>query len=179
MMYVLGPLVVCCGCAAAVYMMTMGIVHVLPHKAPAWRPVHVLVMLLLAANFFFNYSHAIRTDPGTAGRASYEKLLRHARDSGLVSSQDYEGQQLGEIGSARPHSALATEDPFAWSFCRRSGMLKPPRAHFDGVTNQLVLNMDHYCVRASFRQRAAERLSLTSNCLLPHFAGVGVQRHWI
>eukprot|EP01046_Picozoa_sp_COSAG06_P102113 COSAG06_NODE_48269_length_333_cov_0.880342_1_plen_84_part_10 len=55
-MYGLGPLVVCCGVAAAGYMITQGIAHVLPHKAPAWRPAHLLCMALLAANFFFNYT---------------------------------------------------------------------------------------------------------------------------
>ena len=29
--------------------------------------------------------------------------------------------------------------------CRRSGLFKPPRAHFDSVTRRLVLNMDHFC----------------------------------
>jgi hypothetical protein len=150
-MYVLGPLVVCCGFAAALYMIAMGIAHVLPHKAPAWRPVHVLAMMLLAANFFFNYLHAILTDAGSPGGPSYERLLRQARDAGLVGCQDYERQQLGALSLATlqdPDFALPAEDPFGWSFCRRSGKLKPPRAHFDGVTNQLVLNMDHYCVRS-------------------------------
>ena len=149
-MYVLGPLVVCCGLVAAVYMMTMGIAHVLPHKAPAWRPVHVAAMMLLAANFFFNYSHAILTDAGSANGPTYERLLRQARDAGLVASQDYERQRLGMLSLATlqdPQFALPTRDPFGWSFCRRSSKLKPPRAHFDGVTNELVLNMDHYCVR--------------------------------
>ena len=52
------------------------------------------------------------------------------RDAGLVSSQDYERQQLGALSLATledPQFALPAEDPFAWSFCRRSGMLKPPR----------------------------------------------------
>jgi len=29
--------------------------------------------------------------------------------------------------------------------CRRSGLYKPPRAHFDSVTERLTLNMDHFC----------------------------------
>jgi palmitoyltransferase len=32
-----------------------------------------------------------------------------------------------------------------WTTCRNTGMLKPPRAHYDHVTKRLVLNMDHYC----------------------------------
>uniref|UniRef100_A0A7S2NA50 Palmitoyltransferase n=1 Tax=Haptolina brevifila TaxID=156173 RepID=A0A7S2NA50_9EUKA len=29
--------------------------------------------------------------------------------------------------------------------CRRSGLYKPPRSHFDSVTERLTLNMDHFC----------------------------------
>ena len=164
--------------------MTMGIVHVLPHKAPSWRPVHVLAMLLLAVNFFFNYTRAILADPGAAGGPSYERLLRHARDAGLVSSQDYERQQRGALSVSTindPMFALPAEDPFSWSFCQRSGKLKPPRAHFDGVTNQLVLNMDHYCVRIALCRSTCMQLhcSLNNSPLLLCSTGVGLQRHWL
>mmetsp|Transcript_11928 Transcript_11928/g.30575 ORF Transcript_11928/g.30575 Transcript_11928/m.30575 type:complete len:360 (-) Transcript_11928:226-1305(-) len=29
--------------------------------------------------------------------------------------------------------------------CRRSGLYKPPRSHYDSVTERLTLNMDHFC----------------------------------
>mmetsp|Transcript_9427 Transcript_9427/g.11299 ORF Transcript_9427/g.11299 Transcript_9427/m.11299 type:complete len:354 (+) Transcript_9427:229-1290(+) len=29
--------------------------------------------------------------------------------------------------------------------CHKSGLYKPPRAHFDSITGRLVLNMDHFC----------------------------------
>jgi palmitoyltransferase len=32
-----------------------------------------------------------------------------------------------------------------WTTCRNTGVLKPPRAHYDHVTKRLVMNMDHYC----------------------------------
>lgn len=35
--------------------------------------------------------------------------------------------------------------PLEWGFCLKSYKPKPPRAHFDNVTQNLVLNMDHYC----------------------------------
>lgn len=35
--------------------------------------------------------------------------------------------------------------PHEWGFCTKSNQPKPPRSHFDSVTQQLVLNMDHYC----------------------------------
>ena len=31
-----------------------------------------------------------------------------------------------------------------WGWCRKSGMPKPPRSHYDNITRALVLNMDHY-----------------------------------
>lgn len=36
-------------------------------------------------------------------------------------------------------------EPNEWSECKHSGVLKPPRSHYDSVTKKLVLNMDHYC----------------------------------
>mmetsp|Transcript_15603 Transcript_15603/g.23381 ORF Transcript_15603/g.23381 Transcript_15603/m.23381 type:complete len:466 (-) Transcript_15603:62-1459(-) len=35
--------------------------------------------------------------------------------------------------------------PQDWTYHDRTRMPKPPRAHFDSVTQTLVLNMDHYC----------------------------------
>ena len=152
LMFVAGPLVVLFAFFMAFFMITQGVAHVLPHRAPRWQPAHLLCMALLAANFFFNYTRAIFTDPGTPegeGGGGYGRLLRHARDVGLVTAADYEAQQAGALNLATladPEFALPSKDPFDWAFCRRSGKLKPPRAHFDGVTGQLVLNMDHYCV---------------------------------
>eukprot|EP01045_Picozoa_sp_COSAG04_P022131 COSAG04_NODE_2460_length_4086_cov_3.975671_1_plen_361_part_00 len=149
-LYLLGPAVVCCGVAAASFMISEGCRHVLPHKAPAWRPVHLACMAILALNFFFNYSHAVMTDAGTPARPAYARLLREASEAGLVSAADHEAQLSGSLSLetlAEPGIALRRpSEPFRWSFCRRSGLLKPPRAHFDGVTEALVLNFDHYCV---------------------------------
>jgi palmitoyltransferase len=35
--------------------------------------------------------------------------------------------------------------PHEWGFCDNSKQPKPARSHYDHVTKQLVLNMDHYC----------------------------------
>mmetsp|Transcript_31372 Transcript_31372/g.50943 ORF Transcript_31372/g.50943 Transcript_31372/m.50943 type:complete len:239 (+) Transcript_31372:169-885(+) len=32
-----------------------------------------------------------------------------------------------------------------WRLCGRSGLIKPPRAHYDNVSGMIVLNMDHFC----------------------------------
>jgi len=29
--------------------------------------------------------------------------------------------------------------------CKKSGLYKPPRAHYDSISGRLVLKMDHYC----------------------------------
>ena len=76
----------------AIFMISEGCRHVLPHKAPAWRPVHLACMAILALNFFFNYSHAVMTDAGTPARPAYARLLREAIEAGLVSAADHEAQ---------------------------------------------------------------------------------------
>jgi palmitoyltransferase len=35
--------------------------------------------------------------------------------------------------------------PFEWGYCGNTNQPKPPRSHYDHVSKQLVLNMDHYC----------------------------------
>lgn len=35
--------------------------------------------------------------------------------------------------------------PYEWGYCSSSKQPKPPRSHYDHVTKQLVLNLDHYC----------------------------------
>ena len=35
--------------------------------------------------------------------------------------------------------------PYEWMYCHKTRAPKAPRAHFDHVTGQQVLNMDHYC----------------------------------
>jgi len=32
-----------------------------------------------------------------------------------------------------------------WSYCDKTEQPKPPRSHYDHITNALILNMDHYC----------------------------------
>jgi hypothetical protein len=50
-----------------------------------------------------------------------------------------------QIAVAAPEPLWLTMSPTEWSFCRKSGLPKPPRAHYDHVTKSLVLNMDHFC----------------------------------
>ena len=91
---------------------------------------HALPGCCLALNFAWNWLACVVSDPGSAGSADYERLVRESRAAGI----------------ALPSGGAAQEpDQFAWSVCRKSGWPKPPHAHFCRVTQQCVLNYDHYC----------------------------------
>ena len=58
------------------------------------------------------------------------------------------GKTVTTINSPAVRDGYDSEDefdPFEWTYCWKSNGPKPPRSHFDSVTNKLVLNMDHYC----------------------------------
>jgi len=54
---------------------------------------------------------------------------------------------LTDPGTVPPewHANVAKLADPPYPKCRRSGIFKPPRSHFDSVTRRLVLNMDHFC----------------------------------
>ena len=35
--------------------------------------------------------------------------------------------------------------PLEWGYCNETNQPKPPRSHYDHVTKQLILNLDHFC----------------------------------
>lgn len=43
------------------------------------------------------------------------------------------------------HARVAKMSSHPYYRCRRCDLFKPPRSHFDSVTQRLVLNMDHFC----------------------------------
>eukprot|EP00298_Acanthocystis_sp_HF-20_P001887 c12360_g2_i1.p1 GENE.c12360_g2_i1~~c12360_g2_i1.p1 ORF type:complete len:286 (-),score=77.42 c12360_g2_i1:50-886(-) len=48
----------------------------------------------------------------------------------------------------RWHDSIFEADPYVRSMvpiCQKCQMYKPPRSHFDSITQRLVLNMDHFC----------------------------------
>ena len=45
----------------------------------------------------------------------------------------------------RPKPSWMDLNPYEWSYCYHSNLIKAPRAHYDHVTQCLILNMDHYC----------------------------------
>ena len=59
-----------------------------------------------------------------------------------VSSTPSSTIKKDDTNTTRPWMILGPND---WGFCEKSKLPKPPRSHFDYVTRNLVLNMDHYC----------------------------------
>ena len=97
---------------------------------------HALPGCCLALNFAWNWLACVVSDPGSAGSADYERLVRESRAAGIA---------LPSAGGPLEPGAAQELDQFAWSVCRKSGWPKPPHAHFCRVTQQCVLNYDHYC----------------------------------
>lgn len=146
--YIAGPALLCFSVLVQGFMIQQGFAYVLPAKAPSWRWLHLAAFGYIALLFFFNYGMVILSDPGSPKSASYRQLLRAAVVKGIVHPDDARRQLEGVLteGSLVDQDLLLPpDDPYEWVFCRYSRSLKPPRAHFDKVTRQLVLNMDHYC----------------------------------
>lgn len=64
------------------------------------------------------------------------------------SSKPQSHQQFQSVHRSRSWNhgrSWMTLGPYDWSYCIRSQLPKPPRSHYDHVTQSLVLNMDHYC----------------------------------
>jgi Uncharacterized protein containing DHHC-type Zn finger len=92
------------------------------------------------------------TAEGTTTNASFLKKRKYEGD-GMdaplysVKEESFKTQKAQPKGApswkhGRSWMALG---PYDWSYCDRTQLPKPPRSHYDHVTQSLVLNMDHYC----------------------------------
>jgi len=81
----------------------------------AGKVVVLVIFHLLVGLMFLSWLYTCCTDPGTPPD-SWQRQMSAAASRG-------ESVQV----------------------CRRSGLYKPPRSHFDSVTERLTLNMDHFC----------------------------------
>ena len=88
--------------------------------------------------------------PGDTDSKYYKQLVADATEQGLIPEKGTED-----------HRCWVYRDAYQWTFCRHCGEPKPPRAHFDHVTERLVLNMDHYWYGQSWS-------ILISNCAPDH-----------
>ena len=81
----------------------------------AGKVVGIVIFHLLIGLMFLSWCYTCCTDPGTAPDAWQRQMSAAA-----------------SRGESIP-------------VCRRSGLYKPPRSHYDSVTERLTLNMDHFC----------------------------------
>ena len=123
----------------------LGLKVVLPIVAlegTAMYHVHAVNALFLFANIAFNYIMGVATDAGTPASNMYKRLLEiqpalPARGPDGAYPEELLAKTRVQVGGV-PH-------PCAWRICKRTGMPKPPRTHFDKVSQTLVVGFDHYC----------------------------------
>lgn len=91
------------------------VLFTLDYSRDAGRIVAVILFHVMLALMLLSYLMTMCTDPGTPPE---------------------EWQRQMTVVTSRGESVPV---------CRRSGLYKPPRSHFDSVTERLTLNMDHFC----------------------------------
>ena len=95
----------------------MPIVVLLPaHRTDGGRIVAIVVFHVALLMMILSWTMVMLTDPGTP-------------------SEEWQRQM----------AAVVARNERSVPVCRRSGLYKPPRSHFDSVTERLTLNMDHFC----------------------------------
>ena len=144
---------------------------VAPLQDSAWkRAVHFAWFSSCMMNCVFNYVMTIMTDAGSPKTEEYRRLIEELRPSDddvetgalLGRSGADSGEPAGMRQRGAPHSEGSDEEeeawtehvdvygwlknrPYEWGICTHTMLVKPPRSHYDHITRQLVLSMDHFC----------------------------------
>jgi hypothetical protein len=128
-----------------------------PHRPEKWRcapyhparamaaPTPLIMVMVIAVNYIpmvlFNLDMGL-----SAGRVAvvvaFHLLLGLCMVSWLYTCCTDPGTAPASFQQQAMEAAERGEDV---SICRRSGLYKPPRSHYDSVTERLTLNMDHFC----------------------------------
>jgi hypothetical protein len=143
--------------AAMSFATYLGFTVVLPLLAPGgpagpaaarWC-LYASACLFLYVNACFNYLAAALVSPGTAADRCYRALVEQALRAGCISAAQHERPALMALHPLLRHDfgarAWVMKPPFEWGYCEEARCLKPPRSHFCRQSEQLVLNLDHYC----------------------------------
>ena len=89
----------------------------------------------------------LRLQPGDTDSDEYKELVQQAKAAKLIPKRGYENR-----------TGWMDRDAYEWTYCSHTGKEKPPRAHYDHITEKLVLNMDHYwCACSTYRQQLCRR----------------------
>ena len=122
------PVLVLFGFALIGGLFYVGVFVLLPFKSAQWKWVHLVAASFMIVNLFSRYILAVFTDPGTIPDSSAYKLLILQRAEHL--DVDLENTTAG---------------PLAWNKCKRTGVMRPPRARYCQILKTNVMNYDHYC----------------------------------
>eukprot|EP00750_Incisomonas_marina_P032509 INCI9200.6.p1 GENE.INCI9200.6~~INCI9200.6.p1 ORF type:complete len:344 (-),score=28.62 INCI9200.6:450-1481(-) len=143
-MYWVGPVFVFTGLAIITFAMYVGFGILLPAKDTSWSWTWILRGIFgsfLTVNVVYNYVACVMSDPGSHKSPLFERALREGYARGAI----VDPQGASASRRAAQKGGWMHRGPFEWGVCRETNKPKPPRSHFDNVTNKLVLNMDHYC----------------------------------
>lgn len=105
-----------------------------PLGLPQWFALTAVGVWLLVM-ILFSYFATIMTNPGLAPESPSRDL--RVRAEALTPPALVEAHEPGAL-DPRSGGEFTTED-------RRTGRWKPPRAHYDHVSGNVVLRFDHYC----------------------------------
>jgi hypothetical protein len=110
------------------FLATVGYFYIIPYQCKSLysRTLAYVFLTVGLINLIARYVYAVGTNPGTPNSAVYARLKR---------SRDNE----------KPEERIKQPSLLAWTKCRHTGIPKPPRAHFDSVNKQLIINFDHWC----------------------------------
>ena len=85
-----------------------------------------------------------------AAATTNQQEMQNGNNGSVTTSNDF-GNGVTTTTAAAPAPPIPAMPAWMlmgaseWGWCQKSNQPKPPRSHFDHVTKNLVLNMDHYC----------------------------------
>ena len=159
--YLLGPILICLA-LSIIGLMSYSFFGILvpmlklKHANNLWRVyLHSTWVIWLVFNILFNYACCVFTKHNDN---TYQTVLRQlATASRLEYPETTEAMQLyknriSELLTSRLRASNNNNvrtwqllGPFEWGYCSYTHTPKPPRSHYDHVSQQLILNLDHYC----------------------------------
>lgn len=157
--YLLGPILICLALSIIglmSYSFFTILVPMMKHKHPdsvASVYLHMVWVAWILFNILFNYACCVLTKHNDS---TYQTVVRQlAIASGMSYPETTDDLRLyknrvAELLAARVRGnsgarAWMLLGPYEWGYCNYTNTPKPPRSHYDHVSQQLILNLDHYC----------------------------------
>lgn len=167
MKYPSGPILICLVNGAILYVTHVSVTIFLPMLQKKYRnaetasgravvTVNCLFYLFLLVNVLFNFGFSVCTKHSGSLYDRVVRKLARATEYSYPETQEEvascKAKHIEALKAARkkhPNSNTVRSwillGPLDWGYCEKTQQPKPPRAHYDKISQQLVLNMDHYC----------------------------------